>query len=336
MDNNKLKFISLWEELETSRDLIKAGFGSLQEINGGNDFYHIPHLLIASGLERLMKCFIILVEYSRNGSYPSPKMMLNLGHDLTRILEKVCDEYYDSDSRSFLQDELTFLREDPVLKECVKILSVFGMWGRYYNLDVVTGKTPVQIDPKEEWKKLEDSIEGIDSDPHDLTSWSEYPSRVNAKIIYVLERMVRAIALQFTLGNHGKHFKRIKPVISVYMEFISITEEAIGTKDYRKSVEILRRDRHKWKRLSERRILKCKSPTRVLHKRDFGDKWPFRVERVVVQRDKGIFCLVYIDGYRFALNGATASRFNLPDPHEAGEAILGKSVSPIFEIARNL
>ena len=336
MENDKLKSLSLLEELETSRDLIKAGFGSLQEIDGGNDFYHIPHLLIASGLERLMKCFIILVEYSRTGSYPDHKMIKNLGHNLVDILKKVCDEYFDGNARSFLQDELTFLREDRVLTECVQILSGFGMKGRYYNLDVVTGKTLEQIDPKEEWNKLEDSLECVDFDQHDQPSWNEYHPKVNAKLLYVLERMVRAIALQFTLGNHGPHQKMIRQMSSVYVEFISIMEKDIGTKDYRKSVEILRRDRHKWKRLSERRILKSKWPTRVLYMSDFGDEWPFRKERVIVQRHKEIFCLVYIGGYKFALNGATGSRFNLPDPHEAGEAILGKSVSPIFDIARNL
>ena len=81
-----------------------------------------------------MKCFIILVEYSRKGSYPNHKMIKNLGHNLSEILEKICDEYFDSDARPILWDELTFLREDHILAECIKILSDFGKKGRYTTL----------------------------------------------------------------------------------------------------------------------------------------------------------------------------------------------------------
>ena len=60
------RFVALYEELRTSRGLIRAGFGHLQEIDGGNDFYHLPHLLMASGIEKLMKCYIMLIEYARH------------------------------------------------------------------------------------------------------------------------------------------------------------------------------------------------------------------------------------------------------------------------------
>ena len=52
------KFFCLLEELETSRELLKSGFGHLQEIDMGNTFYYLPHQLMASGLERFMKCYI--------------------------------------------------------------------------------------------------------------------------------------------------------------------------------------------------------------------------------------------------------------------------------------
>ena len=54
--NETQRVMALIQELETARDLIKAGFGELQEIHLGNDFYHLPQQLLASGLERLLKC----------------------------------------------------------------------------------------------------------------------------------------------------------------------------------------------------------------------------------------------------------------------------------------
>ena len=41
-------------------------------------------------------------------------------------------------------------------------------------------------------------------------------------------------------------------------------------------------------------------------------------------------------GYAFALNGAARSRYGIPDPHDAGVAILGKSVGPFIDLALNL
>ena len=53
MNTDTTKFLCLCEELETSLELIKAGFGSLQEIDMSNDFYHLPHQLMASGFENI-------------------------------------------------------------------------------------------------------------------------------------------------------------------------------------------------------------------------------------------------------------------------------------------
>ena len=41
------KFMSLQDELETSRELIRAGFGELQEIDMANTFYHLPHQTVS-------------------------------------------------------------------------------------------------------------------------------------------------------------------------------------------------------------------------------------------------------------------------------------------------
>ena len=60
MNEDTKKFLCLCEELKISRELIKAGFGGLQEIDMSNDFYHLPHQLLASGFERLMKCYYLL------------------------------------------------------------------------------------------------------------------------------------------------------------------------------------------------------------------------------------------------------------------------------------
>lgn len=85
-ENNTARYVCLLDELETSRELLKSGFGQLQEIDMGNTFYHLPHQLLASGSERLMKRYIAVVRKGRDGASPDEKAMKSLGRDLARLL----------------------------------------------------------------------------------------------------------------------------------------------------------------------------------------------------------------------------------------------------------
>ena len=83
--NDPVRFLCLLDELDTSRELLKSGFGHLQEIDMGSTFYHLPHQLLASGFERLMKCYIAVVRKGRDGAYPDRAAMKSLGHDLESL-----------------------------------------------------------------------------------------------------------------------------------------------------------------------------------------------------------------------------------------------------------
>lgn len=335
MNQDTIRVLALNEELNTSHKLIVAGFGALQEVDMGNTFYHQPHQLIASGLERLMKCYISLVIQGRTGAFPNVKAMKALGHDLQVLLDRVVNEYYGgTDTSSLLKADHEFLRSDPTLNQCVKILSDFGKKGRYYNLDVVAGANAELLDPTEEWQQLERSIE--DPIPYmDDTErlYREYYPRVNSKLVAMLERLVRAVALQFTLGGHSDPAGHIGSLSVVFSDFRNLRDDDLGTKDYRRSVEILKQDQHNWVRRSEAQILNGKHPTRVVQRREFEGEWPFRAEKVILECRNKLCTIVNIEGYAFAINGMASGHFKLPTPHAVGVAIIGKSVGPFIDMA---
>ena len=151
-----------------------------------------------------------------------------------------------------------------------------------------------------------------------------------------MERLVRAIAMQFTLGGHAEPEGQIGKLSVVYTEFRNLLDDQFGTVDYRRSVEILRADADQWIRRSDQEIAESGWPSRAVSEAEFGDEWPFRKDRVTVECRHGLFCIVNIGGYDFALNGAARSRFGLPFAHEAGVAVLGKSVGPFIEMAFGL
>ena len=336
-EHGTVRFLCLLDELETSRELLKSGFGHLQEIDMGNTFYHLPHQLLASGFERLMKCFIAVVRKGRYGTYPNEATMRSLGHNLESLLKTIYTEHYGGTHRPLLQQDLDFIRTDPVLNDCVRILSQFGKMGRYYNLDVVAGADRKPIDPTGKWEALESSVE----DPTPYFSDTErlhrdYYPRVNRALIARMERLVRALALQFTLGGHADPTGEIRKLSVVYTKFRNLRDGQFGTVDYRRSVEILRGDADQWIRRSEQEMAESEWPSLAVSKAEFGDEWPFRSDRVTVECRDGLFCIVNIGGYDFALNGMARSRFELPNAHDAGAAVLGKSVGPFIKMARGL
>ena len=336
-EHDTVRFLCLLDELETSRELLKSGFGHLQEIDMGSTFYHLPHQLLASGFERLMKCYIAVVRKGRDGTYPDRKAMTSLGHDLESLIETICTEHFGGTERPLLQQDLTFIKTDPVLKDCVRILSVFGKKGRYYNLDVVAGVGHRPIDPEAEWNALESSVE--DRNPYlgDMERLHrDYYPRVNSVLISKMERLVRAIAMQFTLGGHADPAGEISKLSGVYHEFRNLLDDQFGTVDYRRSVEILRADADEWIRRSDQEIAESGWPSRSVSQAEFGDEWPFRSNRVTVESRDGLFYIANIGGYDFALNGAARSKFGLPSAHDAGVAVLGKSVGPFIEMADEL
>jgi len=331
------KDMCLLEELEASHKLIVAGLGDLQEIDMENDFYHLPQQLLASGLERLMKCYICLVCEGRHGDYPAPKYLSKqLGHDLSDLITEVIDKYFEVNNRPAVEDDLSFLTNDLQLHKIIHILSEFGKFARYYNLDVVTGQQTLPIDPKAEWEALESSIEDftpyLGADKMEVLHRDYYP-RVHAKIVATIERFVRAIARQFTLGGHSG---KLQQYSVTYTSFRNLQDDQLGTVDYRRSVRILKQDEKNWARRSQTEVDRSQWPTRRISKSEFAGEWPFRSSEVTIECRESMLCVINIKGYDFALNGVAAGHLKLPFPHDAGKAILGKSVGPFIEMAHEL
>ena len=334
MNSDHIKFLCLCEELEISRELIKAGFGSLQEIDMSNDFYHLPHQLMASGFERLMKCYISLVYEGEKGSYPDMGYMKRLGHNLEHLFEEICTKFYGGKARLLVQQEFNFITTDQTLQECIRILSLFGKQGRYYNLDIVAGSSQSPINPKEEWESLEASIEDITPFLDDTESlYRDFYPRVHSQLIAKMERLTRAIALQFTIGDHVDQNGRLRQASGIYTEFRNLRDEELGTIDYRRSVQIFKQEKKDWIKRSDQEIVSGEWPTRIITKAEFGEEWPFRTDRVIIECQDNLFYLVYINGYAFGLNGFAQSRFKIPCPHDTGVAVLGKSVGPFIDMA---
>ena len=287
-----------------------------------------------------MKCYISLVHKARHGVFPDMAFMKSLGHDLDGLLSVFLTKYYGGLSRPAVKAAHDYVSTDTTLRECVRILSLFGKFGRYYNLDIVAGSNKGPINPKEEWEKLEESIE--DPGPYRVEPermHTDYYPKVNSVLIGSMERFARAIAWQFTIGDHADPSGDLLRMSTVVSEFLYLDDRSIGENDYRRSARIIQqqqRRRARWVKRGREEILGDQYPSMIVTKDSFQGDWPFRSDETLLQRRGDLFYIAYIGGYEFALNGAASSRFDIPSPHDAGVAILGKSIGPFIDLCRGL
>ena len=152
---NVIKNIHLHDELNTAVRLIEIGLGEFQNLDMGNDFYHLTFQLLSSGFERLMKCHICLGFFEKHGEYPNFKYLKNCGkpngHDLIQLKKIILNEYFSTHSIPVLIEDKDYLSNNSDLDKLIYLLSEFGKYARYYNFDVVTAASKPSVDVKTLW-----------------------------------------------------------------------------------------------------------------------------------------------------------------------------------------
>lgn len=333
------------DELRTAIKLIELGLGEFQNLDLANDFYYLPFQLLSSGFERLMKCHICLGYYNDNNAYPDFRYVMSCGggngHDQIQLKDSILTSYFQVNDIPALLEDADFLQNDSDLAKLIDLLSEFGKYARYHNLDIITGKANPSIDVKTEWEDYETSI--ITSNPKyssklgDLESTAEILEFAKREIVIKLEKFSRAISRQFTLGKLGRKADQFSPIL---YPFIMIQDSNLGNRDYRKETtthqkkEFKVHDRTTLDELQRRTNPQYRSV--VLKKEEFNGDWPFYHNEVIIECREKNWCVVTINNKDYALNGSAQSRYKLEFPHDAGMAILSKSLSPFIEMALKL
>lgn len=333
------KFVALNDEFETASRLVRLGLGELQNINLDNDFYFLPFQLLSQGFERFMKAYICVAYVEKNKTLPDYSYIKLLGHDLERLLSEIISNYYISYKPIQFESDWRLINDDADLKELLYILSEFGKFARYYNLDFITGNSKIGINPKEAWRKFENKIKPVDAQTmqklinQDLDR--EVYQEITNYIIDIFERFIAALSRQIVWGALGQLGKQL--TINSFFDYGTLYEKDFGRTDYRKNTtkynEVPKRI-HKRTVLDElNRILNPDFKSKKLRKCNYNGDWPFYVDEIIIECRQKHWCIVTIDGYDYALNGAAKGRYKLENPHDAGMAILGKGIGDFISMA---
>lgn len=336
------KSIALIEEFETSHKLLQLGFGELQNINMGNDFYFLPFQLLSLGFERLFKAYICVGYFQCNYKLPNHKALMNLGHDLIKLFDEIMEKYYIKYTPPIFEEDWDFIySKKSLIREIINILSDFGQQARYYNFNLITSNPKLGKNPKERWSNLESRIKPLDSKQisrllNPDTADEIYPE-INRVIISNCERLLICLGRQISFGTLGLLGKQLAS--SLY-DYATWKEDKIGIQDYRKStIKFNQTGIVKHKRSIRDYFCRRFNPNykyKSITKRQYNGDWPFYTNKVVVERRGKHWCVVTINGNDYALNGAAKGRYNLPTPYEGGMSIPGKSIEDFIQIALNL
>lgn len=335
-----IKDIALLEELETSSKLVALGFGELQNIDLSNDFYFLPFQLLSQGFERLMKCHICLGHLNTNDKYPDHKYLKKLGHDLLHLRKEILEKYFET-SRPVLKEDFEFLNNNEELTSLLHIISEFGKMARYHNFDLVTDSTKLPINAKAKWEEFENNIiKSKEGTIEKLMNWdlnNEVYGEISMHVITIFERFMAGLSRQFQFGCIGDKAKQLSVCI---FDYAMLYDGDLGVKDYRINTTRYRETPRKIHKRTLADDLQRKYNPKIkslkITKSDYDQDWPFYADEVIVEcRDKH-WCVLTIDGYDYALNGAASGKYKLETPHEAGMAIIGKSVSDFIQIALHL
>lgn len=345
MTESTLKNFCLLEELRSAIKLISLGFGEFQNLNSVNDFYYLPFQLLSSGFERLMKCHICLGYLEKHKEYPDTNYLKKCGgkggHDLLELKKVILNSYFSTHQIPALKDDLNLLTNNKNLKKLIYLLSEFGKYARYYNFDIVTSAAKPSVDVQQLWKKYEDDLIGSEPETlRKLLNWEtseEVIADMRQKILIQLEQFVRAICRQFTMGKLGKQALQFS---SVLYEFILFNDDELGIRDYRVSTtKYQQTERKVHKRTSKDEYERKFNPNyyhQIIRRREFNGDWPFYHDEIIIECREKYWCIVTIENKDYALNGSAAGRYKLENVHDAGMAILGKSVGVFISMALKL
>lgn len=337
-----IKHFALIEEFETSYKLIKMGFGELQNINLNNDFYFLPFQLLSQGFERLMKAYICIGYFEKEGTLPDFRYLKKIGHDLEKLLHEILENYFVDFNRSQFNTDKEFITGNLDLKELLYILSEFGKLSRYYNFDIITGNARIGIDTKDLWEKYENKI--LKTNKHvfdklmDFDKSHEVYEKISSHIIITFEKFISGLSRQFIFNCLGDTAQQL--TVSNYFSFGVMYEKDYGVTDYRKNTtkykQTLKRSHKRSIKDYFNRKYNSNFKSKKIIKSDYIGEWPFYADEVIIECRYKYWSIVTIDGYDYALNGSASGKYKLQSPNEAGMSIIGKPVTDFIKLSQDI
>lgn len=313
-------------ELDTASLLLIRGLQELQAMDMNYGSYFMPSQTLSQGLERIMKVLLFLSGIVNRGDLKN-----KYSHGLIKSWDKL------------IEHDIVRQIPDSLAGNILYILSEFGYNARYYYTSLLDG-IPANFNPQTEWEKLENSI--MDEKPQRymmLKNGDDANVLIN-EIIRSMQISIEKIIKSLSVAIIEYEKREIGWVVPLVIKaFADLNNDSYGKNIYKEWPDCLIHVPQAHKRTCRDRVISLLHPFRkskVVKKRNYNGKWPFRnIQKVRIEKRKtrkGTLHIVTINGYDCALDGRTADILNMARPYEAGLAIIGVSIQRFLDMAKEL
>jgi len=159
------KGAALIDEASTSIELLVTGLEKLKKAHYAS-ILHLSILLLSLGYERILKSLLLLNYLNENGDFPNKDVKLwkmgKHGHNIFELHKKlvnlpVLNEY--AKKCPLCAEEVKFIKKNELFLNILKVLTNFGVDGRYYNLNYLLGnEKDYENYPIKQWHEIEREI----------------------------------------------------------------------------------------------------------------------------------------------------------------------------------
>ncbi len=224
--------LSLLKETELSISLLSSGLAILQQSRPYEFKCFSFMLLLATGLERLMKIVLCLHAFEATGEFPSKEYLKGLGHDLVRLRNEVLRACYTQEylKLPFARTDHDFIEQDALFNHMLILLSDFAQSDRYIHMDSIADPQGREW-PELRWEELERQT--MPSDVY----WSlvqegkldELKQHSNQQFVANIEKFIRALTRLFAFAGLGD-LARSNSVTT--WGFMKLEDEQLGRRHY--------------------------------------------------------------------------------------------------------
>lgn len=203
---------TLAEEVRISSELISTGIELIQGEHYYNEAIDVPLILLANGLERLLKCILCFHTFENTGELPTmTTIKKNFNHNIAKLFEYVFSHCYSDNfiRKGTTQKDLQFFRTNPVFQGLVKVINDFALKDRYANLDLILyEKLPKSRNPNDMWGEQIELVlmrEYPEMQQLSITDNQEFRRRSSRYIAASLNRLMYSLVHLMILGKIGEY-----------------------------------------------------------------------------------------------------------------------------------
>ncbi|MCD4707657.1 MAG: hypothetical protein K8S62_07945 [Candidatus Sabulitectum sp.] len=223
---------TLKEEVRISSELISTGIKLIQEEHYYNESIDVPLILLANGLERLLKCIFCFYTLENTGKLPTiATIKKDFNHNIAKLFEYVFSHCYSEDfiRKGTTQKDLQFFRTNPVFQGLVRVINNFALRDRYANLDLILCENlPKSRNPDDAWGKWIELVlmqEYLEMQHLSITDNKEFRRQSSRFVVASLNRLMFSFVHLMIRGKIGKYANTSAEPLRIFRNYSPVPDE---------------------------------------------------------------------------------------------------------------